>query len=288
MLSSITYKAPQNLDADDKHKPRGLDDSQGTLATVFSDEDIDHEDERPSRPTVVIHEDDSAHFNSLTRVESNLEDLILAQEVHQSDVAGGIYLTKTNRNYVCNQVLALKDDMVTIKEESHSDSEGGVGVLQDNTGETVVPQEQAKNPSKRKVHWGSVLVRDYPMVLGDHPCCSYGPPLTLDWEYQEYTPLDVDTYEFYHPPRRIGRELGRNYYNRKHLLSFAGFTKADFKKTKKEINRVKRHRSITRSVAAKYPILFKVEDAVESAGRKFKRLLNDDHWKSQKSLFKAM
>jgi hypothetical protein len=34
-----------------------------------------------------------------------------------------------------------------------------------------------------------------------------------------------------------------------------------------------------------YPPLLKVEDAVESARRKFKRLLKDDHWKSQKSLY---
>ena len=62
------------------------------------------------------------------------------------------------------------------------------------------PQEQTKNPSKRQVNWGSIRVRDYGRILGENPCCSYGPPLTLDWDYEEYEPLDVDTYEFHQPP----------------------------------------------------------------------------------------
>lgn len=287
MVRVIENRAPQNFDAEGKTRPRGLDDSEGTAATVFSTEDIGYADEpQVTRPSVVIHEDDSVHFKSLMRVASNLKDLVLAQELHQADMAGGIDGTTTNRSDCYHQAATLNDEMLTIQEECQFDSEGGVGVPQDNVCET--PQKQVKNPSKRKVHWGVVLVRDYPMILGDNPSCSCGPPLTLDWEYQEYKPLDVDTCEFHHPPRRSMRELARNYYQRKNLLYLAGFTDADFKKVKKEVNRVKLQRSITRSVATTHPLLFKVADATESAGRKCKRLLKGDHWKSQKSLYSAM
>ena len=146
------------------------------------------------------------------------------------------------------------------------------------------PQETRQQPRKPKVHFGSVLVRDYDIILGDHPCCSYGPPITIDWDYLEYEALEVDVYEFHHPPRRNLREMGLNYYQRKHLLSQAGYTEVDFKKTKKEVKRSKLNRVITKQVVA-YPPLLKVEDAVESARRKFKRLLRDDHWKRQKSLY---
>lgn len=53
-------------------------------------------------------------------------------------------------------------------------------------------QEEQEVKPKRKVHFGSVLIRDYNVTLGDHPSCSYGPPLTIDWDYQEYKPIDVN------------------------------------------------------------------------------------------------
>ncbi|KAL7532661.1 hypothetical protein ACHAWF_004203 [Thalassiosira exigua] len=143
---------------------------------------------------------------------------------------------------------------------------------------------QGKTAPKRKVHFGTVLVRDYDMILGDHPCCSYGPPLTIDWDYLEYEPLDIDEYEFHHPPRRCLREMMMNYYQRKGVLSKAGFTDLDFKASKKAMNKVKLGRSVTRQVATNTS-LFKTEAAVESAVRKFKRLIKDDHWKKQKSVY---
>ena len=35
----------------------------------------------------------------------------------------------------------------------------------------------------KKVCFASVHVREYPIILGDNPTCSSGPPVTLDWEY---------------------------------------------------------------------------------------------------------
>mmetsp|Transcript_25765 Transcript_25765/g.47379 ORF Transcript_25765/g.47379 Transcript_25765/m.47379 type:complete len:83 (+) Transcript_25765:3-251(+) len=78
--------------------------------------------------------------------------------------------------------------------------------------------------------------------------------------------------------------MGLNYYRRKELLSNGGFTEVDFMLTKKELNRAKLNRSITRQVVSHSPLL-KVETAVESVCRKFKRLIKEDHWKEQKSLY---
>ena len=234
MVGNIEQEAPKSIQEDEKvaHHLRtpSLDssDSQGTVATFLSNDEIDHS----------------------------------------------------------TREIAYNDDMVTIREEYNYDSNRGADVLQDDACETAEPQEQAPNPSKRKVRWGSVLVRDYPMILGDNPCCSCGPPVTLDWEYEEHAPLGVDAYECHHPFRRTLRELGRGYYQRKHLLSLAGFTEEDFKRAEREASRAKLRRSIARSMAVVYP-LFKAADAVESAGRKIKRLLKDDHWKAQKSLYTA-
>ena len=52
----------------------------------------------------------------------------------------------------------------------------------------------------------------------------------------------------------------------------------------KDLNRAKINRSITKTMVKHY-MLYKVEDAVESTCRKFKRLLRDDHWKPERALF---
>eukprot|EP00580_Thalassiosira_gravida_P019651 CAMPEP_0201665306 /NCGR_PEP_ID=MMETSP0494-20130426/6490_1 /ASSEMBLY_ACC=CAM_ASM_000839 /TAXON_ID=420259 /ORGANISM="Thalassiosira gravida, Strain GMp14c1" /LENGTH=305 /DNA_ID=CAMNT_0048144233 /DNA_START=44 /DNA_END=961 /DNA_ORIENTATION=+ len=140
------------------------------------------------------------------------------------------------------------------------------------------PQEQAKKP-KRKVSFGTVLVRDYDLILGDHPCCSYGPPVTISWDYLEYEPVDLNLYEFHHPPRRNLREMCLNYYHRMKILTLAGYTEAELKLSKKDLKRAQRNRSITKSIVVHYP-LFKAEDAVESAGRKFTRLLKTGSFRS--------
>mmetsp|Transcript_25763 Transcript_25763/g.47373 ORF Transcript_25763/g.47373 Transcript_25763/m.47373 type:complete len:269 (+) Transcript_25763:137-943(+) len=147
------------------------------------------------------------------------------------------------------------------------------------------PQEKPSHQRKRRIRFGTVLFRDYDIILGDHPCCSYGPPLTIDWDYHQCEPIDVDAYEFENAlSRRTRREMRFNYYQRKRLLSDAGFTEVDFELTKKELNRAKLNRSITRQVVSHSPLL-KVETAVESVCRKFKRLIKEDHWKEQKSLY---
>jgi len=135
---------------------------------------------------------------------------------------------------------------------------------------TESPMTQAQGKftlEKKSVKFGTVLVRDYEIILGDHPCCSYGPPVTIDWDYHEYEPLDVDKYEFEAlTSRRSLRDMMLNYYQRKHLLK-DDYTEVDFKATKKVIKRIKSQRHITRKLAPCY----QVEAALESACRKFKR-----------------
>lgn len=137
--------------------------------------------------------------------------------------------------------------------------------------------------SKRKIQFDHVVVRDYEMILGDNPSVGYGPPVTIDWDYVEYNPLPVDEYEFHRPPRRNLRQMGLNYYTRKHLCELAGATEADMKAVKKEVSKWKTNRYITRQVAS-YPAI-KLHATLESALRKCRRLMKEDHWKSERHLF---
>lgn len=286
MASSLERRIERAREAKDAAKTRDLDDSQGTAPTVASDDGgADRQDKPPpastTPPAVVIHEDAAVRFKSLTRVASNLADLVL-ESPHQADVAGGTDAAAPvagEGGEGRDPAPAYHDDMVTIHEEGPS-AEAGAG--------DAPPRGPAKSPRKGKIRWGTVVVRDYPMILGDNPCCSCGPPVCLDWEYQEYPPLAVDDYEGHRPPRRTFRELARNYYQRKHLLSFAGFTEAEFKRAQREVDRIKFSRHLVRSLATAYPAVLRAAEAAESAGRKLKRLVREDHWKAEKFLYAAL
>jgi hypothetical protein len=120
--------------------------------------------------------------------------------------------------------------------------------------------------SKMHITFDKVIVRDYGMVLGDHPSCSYGPPVQLEWDYLEYEPLPVDEYEYHHSRRRTMRQLILNYYKRTEMLS-ADNSRAELKQATQEVAKVQWQRAVTRQVLP----LYWVQDAIESVGRKFKR-----------------
>jgi len=120
--------------------------------------------------------------------------------------------------------------------------------------------------SKRRISFHQVTVRDYDMVLGDHPNCSYGPPVALGWHYTEYEPLDLNEYEFHHSRRRPLRQLMLNYFRRVKILEGEN-SEDEIKKATKEANRAMMQRTITRHLLC----CWRIFDAVESVGRKIKR-----------------
>jgi len=258
---------------------KDLDDSRSTAITV----DSEVENEIPiTRLPIVICEDDAHHnYAKETYFHTSLiKDSVQVQKYH-----------KVNDDERHEENPHLEDFLIPhhsvhIERPEEAEAAGEKSTTDNECSTQGILHTKASAPKEtqekqRKVHFGTVVVRDYDIILGDHPCCSYGPPLTLDWDYLEYEPLDVNEYEFHHPPRRNVREMVLNYYLRKKLLSNAGYTKLDFKLSKKEVKRAKLNRSLTRQIVAHYP-LSKVEAAVESACRKLKRLIKEDHWKADR------
>ena len=100
-------------------------------------------------------------------------------------------------------------------------------------------------------------------------CVSCGPPLAIGDLVHEHEPCDIDEYEY---ERVLSRRSNffLNYYQRKHILG-GDYTEQDFKEVKKEINRIKSRREISKYLA-RFKICL-VEAAIESTSRKFKRAL---------------
>ena len=122
--------------------------------------------------------------------------------------------------------------------------------------------------SRKSVKWDVVQIRSYGQTIGDNPSVSYGTPIQLDWDYEAKEDVDLESYELNRGTRRTLRQMVLSYYHRKNVLSWQyGHTMEEIKAAKKEANRVKFKREITRNLLIAMP----AEAVVESARRKAKR-----------------
>jgi len=67
----------------------------------------------------------------------------------------------------------------------------------------------SQDEGKKAVTFGNLEIREYDIVIGDHPCCTSGLPLSLGWDYTEHDILPVDEYEACRSRSLSGKELRR-------------------------------------------------------------------------------
>jgi hypothetical protein len=133
----------------------------------------------------------------------------------------------------------------------------------------TAPTEAQVRRRAAGVVFHEVLIRNYEQTIGDNPSVSYGPPISLDWDYEEAEPITLDEYEKNRGPRRNTRQMMLNYYNRKNLLTWrCGATEDDMKAAEKEGNKIKGQRSMTKAFLPAQ----KFEEVFQSMRRKTKRM----------------
>jgi hypothetical protein len=101
--------------------------------------------------------------------------------------------------------------------------------------------EDSSGSLKRSVSFSNLEIREYEVALSDHPDCSYGPPIQLDWEYTTQNLISIDDYEQTRSPRSTGSELKLPCPLRKHWL-LTKYTKQELHNAVQEVERVKRER----------------------------------------------
>lgn len=74
------------------------------------------------------------------------------------------------------------------------------------------------NGSRKSVAFGDVRTRRYNVVMGDHPCCTTGCPLSLGWEHSPASIVSVDDYEASRSPRRTRDDLRTTWDERRTML----------------------------------------------------------------------
>jgi hypothetical protein len=125
---------------------------------------------------------------------------------------------------------------------------------------------------RKSVGFGSIAIHEHGLVLGDHPDCSYGPPVQLGWECSESKVHHIDDYELsVRRPRRHKSNLAINYYQRKHILS-EHMSEKEIKQATRKVEKAKLNRTITRSFLP----FHHVEQVVESTSRKVKRVVSKE------------
>jgi hypothetical protein len=70
--------------------------------------------------------------------------------------------------------------------------------------------------NRKTVSFGSIQVRSFNRILGDHPEVQFGPPLSLSWEFVDLEAQTLDKYESTRPSKK--RNLRLSSLTRRNLL----------------------------------------------------------------------
>lgn len=137
-----------------------------------------------------------------------------------------------------------------------------------------------------KVNFQNVVVREYQQTIGDNPSVTYGTPISLDWDYEQNEPLDLNVYEAGRGGRRSMRQMFLNHYQRKNtLIHKCGFSEEEVKAAKYRTNKVRSQREASKLIQRSFRPLVVLEEMKESAVRKCKRRI-DGH-RSQPNLLSS-
>ena len=148
----------------------------------------------------------------------------------------------------------------------HDDAKCGFGASSSDADENDV-DATIDSDQPIRVRFEQIEIRNYDMILGDNPSCTYGPPVTLDWDYRKNEPMPLDEYEQKRGERRKMYQMQIPAVHRRRILEQSGYTPDEMEYTCKEMNTIKSQRERTKMMLP----FAKLQEVAESAKRKKKR-----------------
>jgi len=97
------------------------------------------------------------------------------------------------------------------------------------------------------VSFRNISIREYPMIVGDNPSVSSGPPLTIAWEFDELGTIPLDSYEHNRPTRRSSDQMSIPKMERLKILENSGISRSEIEKVVKDVNIARSQRLQTRN-----------------------------------------
>ena len=156
------------------------------------------------------------------------------------------YSSKDLRNF-----LQFDDSSTSLKSESSQSS-----------------SNHKSTKMKKTISFSTLEVRNYDVTLGDNPGVSNGPPVSLDWTYEDSKHICLEEYESLRPPRRSKEEMRLDSNSRQIVLS-SRFTSRDLKAATDTAREIRMQRRKSYSISNMEPL----QEVLESTERKMKRLL---------------
>jgi dihydroorotate dehydrogenase len=118
------------------------------------------------------------------------------------------------------------------------------------------------------VSFGVTQVREYELVIGDHPECKIGVPLSLGWGYHEQESIPMEKYE----NERVSKgKLRMSSIARKNILrNVFGFPEEEIRAAEKEVQRIVKQKENTYSEAN---VSTKTQSRLKKVGKKFRKFI---------------
>jgi adenylate kinase family enzyme len=131
------------------------------------------------------------------------------------------------------------------------------------------------------VRFSSVTIHEHPMIIGDNPGCSFGPPLSISWKAQETLSLPLEEYELTRPSRRSHVQMVIPTSMRNAILRRAGYARNEIVELTKPVNIARNHRKRTIEVQN----LDKIHEMSERILRATKHIVTLGYKKRQERKF---
>ena len=131
--------------------------------------------------------------------------------------------------------------------------------------EKASSEMKCSDSQKRSVTFSTVEVREYPMILGDNPAVSGGPPVTIDWIPLSRKLFEIEKHIRMTPePRRKSFQMIMPIYHRELLLKNSGYTKNELLEAKRQIDCIRAQRLATITRLHRMECMDKISEIMKS------------------------
>jgi hypothetical protein len=96
----------------------------------------------------------------------------------------------------------------------------------------------SSSSNKKRVSFAALHIRNHSVILGDHPCCTVGLPVTLDWTVESEISVDLEAYEATRERRRSRPEMLLSVDDRNTLLS--DMAQGDLRRVQRKLHKERR------------------------------------------------
>jgi len=244
--SQVTISSSSGKDDDNNED----DTSNHNMSNSFTNDESCHSDVAVSKCMVILTPEDQAEMER-TVMEMNVEvhPYPLMEEEEEEEKKNSNEKSHENSSNANSHSLQedLRQHQYGMDEPEHPPLllPGGEGI------ELTIPNSstgnnRTTNTNTRHVRFQSVQIREHAVTIGDHPFCTVGVPIQLDWTFYEFPAVSIDMYEVARQRKRKSarRKLLLNSFQRRDMLWRAGHELEEIELAAKAVEKQRFRRSL--------------------------------------------